>query len=65
MSDRRLTRTEAAEYIGCSLTKLYYLERSGQLDSTYYQIGTKRLYITDKLEKWIMNGGERVERDVI
>ena len=55
----RLNRTEAAEFIGCSMTKLYFLEKSGQLEGTYYQIGTRRLYITNKLEEWILAGGEK------
>lgn len=55
----RLTRKEACEFIGCSPTKLYELEKSGQLDGTYYQIGSKRLYITAKLEEWMLAGGEK------
>lgn len=54
----RLTRAEAAQFIGCSMSKLYGLEKAGLLDGTYYQIGRRRLYITDKLEKWMNDGGE-------
>lgn len=56
----RLTRQEASNFIGCGMTKLYELERSGQLEGTYYQIGRKRLYITEKLKDWIMSGGETI-----
>ena len=54
----RLTRKEACEFIHCGLSKLYELERSGKLKGTYYMVGRKRLYITEKLEEWILNGGE-------
>lgn len=54
----RLTREEAAKYIGCSMSKLYSMERGGLLEGTYYQIGRRRLYITDRLEKWMNDGGE-------
>lgn len=59
----RLTRQEMCNYIGCGMTKLYELERSGQLEGTYYQIGRKRLYIKEKVEKWLMNGGETPRTD--
>ena len=54
----RLTRKEAAEFIGCGMTKLNELERSGKLKGTYYQIGRRRLYITEKLQTWLLSGGE-------
>ena len=54
----RLTRAEAAQFIGCSMSKLYGLEKAQLLEGTYYQIGRRRLYITEKLEKWMMDGGE-------
>ena len=54
----RLTRDEAAEFIGCSISKLYAMEKAGLLNGTFYQIGRRRLYITSKLEEWIMRGGE-------
>lgn len=59
----RLTRKEACEFIGCGMTKLYELERSGQLDGTYYNIGRRRLYITEKLQAWMLAGGDRHEQD--
>lgn len=54
----RLTRAEAAEFIGCSISQLYRMERTGLLDGTYYVIGKRKLYITDELEKWMRDGGE-------
>ncbi|MBQ2967441.1 MAG: hypothetical protein IJE10_04905 [Clostridia bacterium] len=62
----RLSRKEAAEFIGCSLSKLYSLEISGKLTGTYYQIGNRKLYIPEKLKKWAENGGEfqRIPDDV-
>ena len=63
----RLTRAEAAKYIGCSLSKLYLMEKGGLLQGTYYEIGTgkrrKRLYIADKLELWMKQGGEPAALD--
>ncbi|MBR6646318.1 MAG: helix-turn-helix domain-containing protein [Clostridia bacterium] len=55
----RLTRQEAAEFLGCSMTAFYGLEKSGQLDGTYYKIGRRRFYIKEKLEDWAMSGGEK------
>lgn len=62
----RLTREEAAEFIGCSRSKLYGMEKGKLLEGTYYQIGRRRYYITEKLEEWIQKGGEItaiIERD--
>lgn len=57
----RLTRQEAAEFIGCSISQLYRIEREKLLDGTFYELGTgkrrKRLYITAKLEEWANKGG--------
>lgn len=54
----RLTREEAADFLQCGMSKLYELEKSGQLNGTFYNIGRRRLYIKDKLEQWMLNGGE-------
>ena len=54
----RLSRKEAAEYLNCSLSKLYYLEKSGKMNGTFYSIGNRRLYITEKLDQWMKDGGE-------
>ena len=56
----RLTRTQAAEFIGCSLSKLHYLIKSGLLNGTYYSIGNRKYFITSKLEEWMNNGGEEM-----
>lgn len=59
---KRLTRHEAAEFIGCSLSKLHQLEKAELLDGTYYEIGNgerrKRIYISERLEEWLLKGGE-------
>ncbi len=54
----RLTREEACKFLGCGMTKLYELERSGKLKGMYYTIGRKRYYITAYLEQWLLSGGE-------
>lgn len=54
----RLTRTQAAEFIGCGMSKFYYLIKSGQLDGTYYSIGNRKYFITSKLQDWMDSGGE-------
>ncbi len=54
----RLTRTQAAEFIGCGMSKFHYLIKSGQLDGTYYSIGNRKYFITSKLQEWMNNGGE-------
>ena len=55
----RLTREEAAEFLGCSKSAFYGLEKSGQLEGMYYKIGRRKIYITEKLEAWAMRGGDR------
>jgi len=55
----RLTRAGAAKMLPCSLTKLHYLEKSGLLKGCFYNVGTRRFYITDKLTAWCEVGGEQ------
>lgn len=54
----RLTRAEAAQFIGCSDTKLWQLTKNGLLDGTYYTIGCRKIFIVEKLKEWMANGGE-------
>lgn len=58
----RMTKAEAAEYIGCSLAKLCQMERAGIMDGTYYEIGNgqirRKIYIVEKLDEWSLMGGE-------
>ena len=58
----RLTKKEAAEYIGCSISKLGAMERAGLMKGTYYEIGNgrvrRKLYITDRVDEWMLAGGE-------
>lgn len=58
----RMTRVEAAEYIGCSYSKLGSMERAGIMKGTYYEIGNgerrRKIYITERLNDWILAGGE-------
>ncbi len=58
----RLSRQEAADYIGCSLSKLYSMEKAKLMEGTYYEIGyglkNRRFYITSKLVDWLEKGGE-------
>lgn len=58
----RLSRQETADFIGCSLSKLYSMEKAGLMKGTYYEIGyglrNRRFYITSKLEDWLDKGGE-------
>lgn len=58
----RLTREETAEYLGCSTSKLYRMEKADLLSGTFYDLGTgprrRRLYIKDKLDEWMLAGGE-------
>lgn len=58
----RLTRQEAADFLGCSLSALYSLEKSGQLEGLYYRIGKRRLYIKSKLERWALEGGSEKQK---
>ena len=54
----RLFRKEAAAYIGCGLSKLIQMERSGVMKGTYYTVGNRSLYIVSKLDEWMAKGGE-------
>lgn len=58
MSVTRLTREEAFEYIGCKKSKFNELLRAGLLEDTYYTIGERKIYIAEKLDEWMLNGGE-------
>lgn len=55
---RRLSREEAAKFIGCGLNKLTELVKSGALKGTYYTFGKRIIFIASKLEEWMLNGGE-------
>lgn len=55
----RLTTAEAMEYIGCKETKFHCLVKSGHLDGTYFNIGRRRIFMADKLDEWMLSGGER------
>ena len=54
----RLTREQAARFIGCGTSKMNYLIKSGLLGGTYYAIGNRRYFITEKLQAWMDAGGE-------
>lgn len=55
----RLTRQEAANYLGCSRYTIYRLEKEGLFDlGDYYDVGVRRFYITEKLDAWMAAGGE-------
>jgi len=56
----RLTRKECSQYLGCSMSKLYAMEKSGALENTYYTLGNRRIYITEKIDQWIKQGGENI-----
>ena len=53
----RLTRVEAAEYIGCSPSTFNRLLREGYLKDTFYSVMGRRFFITERLEAWMMSGG--------
>lgn len=53
----RLTRIEAAKYIGCSESTFNKLLREGYLKNTFYSVLGRRIFITDKLDAWMMSGG--------
>lgn len=59
----RLTREEAAKFIGCGITTFDKLQREGKLKGTYMQIYSRRFYFTDKLIKWMEGGGTNGKTD--
>ena len=58
----RLTKAEAAKYIGCCLSKLNQMEKAGLMKGTYYEIGNgqirRKIYIVERLDEWLLQGGE-------
>lgn len=64
----RYNSKEAAAYLRCSESKLSKMATAGLLDGTFYEIGTgirnrRRLYIKDRLDEWILAGGEPTARE--
>lgn len=60
----RLTRDEAAKYLGCSSYTLWRMEKEGLFEpGDYYTMGTRRLYITERLDEWMKLGGEVAARE--
>ena len=53
----RLTRLQAAEYLGCSPASFALLLKSKQLEGTYYSVLGRRFFITSKLDEWMNKGG--------
>lgn len=53
----RLTRAEAAKYIGCSPSTFNRLLREGYLKKTFYSVMGRRFFITEKLDAWMEAGG--------
>lgn len=54
----RLFRDEAAEYIKCGTSTLDRMRREGLMEGTYYTFGKRPVYITERLDEWMENGGE-------
>lgn len=59
----RLTRMQAAEYIGCSESTFNKLLREGFLKDTYYSVMGRRFFITEKLNSWMQAGGCEAFKD--
>ena len=57
VSLNRLTRIEAAEYIGCSEATFNKLLKEGYLKNTFYSVLGRRFFITEKLQEWMQAGG--------
>lgn len=53
----RLTRTQAAEFLGCSLSTFDRIVKRGYLKNTYFNLLGRRFYITSRLEEWMVAGG--------
>lgn len=48
---------EAAKVFPCSEREVYELIRRKQLEGTYYRIGRRVFFNSDKLDEWKANGG--------
>ena len=53
----RLTRSQAAEFIGCSESTFNKLLFNGFLKGTFYSVMGRKFFITEKLNEWMNNGG--------
>lgn len=60
----RLTREEAAKYLGCGISSLRRMEKEELFEpGDYYTVGRMRLYITERLDEWMKRGGEAGARE--
>ena len=53
----RLTRVQAADYLGCSISTFDRIVKRGYLKNTYFTLIGRKFFITEKLDEWILNGG--------
>lgn len=53
----RMVRKDAAKHLGCSLSMFDKLQREGYLEGTYMEMFSRRFYYTDRLDKWMSEGG--------
>ena len=51
----RLQPKDGFELIGVKYDKGMQMVRNGELDGTFYRIGTRVFFIKEKLEIWILN----------
>ena len=60
---KRLEFKDAAAFLGCGDCTLRRLIKSGLLEGTYFNIGSKRIFFADRLQKWMEDGGEDAARE--
>ena len=53
----RMVRKDAAKYLGIGLSTFDKLQREGCLEGTYMEIFSRRFYYTERLDKWMSEGG--------
>lgn len=58
-----LSFAEAAEFLNCSATSLYRMQKRGSLEGTYFKVGNRTLFLQEKLIEWAQNGGENLQAD--
>lgn len=59
----RLTRKEAAVFMGCALSTFERMLKENLLEGTYFNIGNKKIFFQDRLLKWMEDGGEAAARE--
>jgi hypothetical protein len=54
-----LDPAEAAAYLRCTYRQIFKLKKRGELEGTYFYVGTRVFFNSEKLAEWTERGGSR------